>query len=109
MTTTPTSGLAPVHPGELLAEDVLPALKREHGVTKAAFAAHLRISRQALENILKEQAGVTPTIALRLGKLLGNGGEFWLALQANYDLRRSRAQMAGELDALPALVPADAA
>lgn len=106
MTNPLLAGLAPVHPGEILAEDVLPALKREHGMTKAAFAAHLHITRQALENILKGQSAVTPTTALRLGKLLGNGAEFWLALQADYDLRRARDQLAGELDRLPTLTAA---
>jgi addiction module HigA family antidote len=103
MTNPLLAGLAPVHPGEILAEDVLPALKREHGVTKTVFAAHLHMTRQALENILKGQSAVTPATALRLGKLLGNGAEFWLALQADYDLRRARDQLADELEQLPTL------
>ena len=106
MTDNLISGLAPVHPGEILAEDVLPALKAEHGVTKAAFAAYLHMTRQALENILKGQSVITPPTALRLGKLLGNGAEFWLALQADYDLRRARDQLAAELEQLPALTAA---
>lgn len=101
-----TAGLPAVHPGEILAEDVLPALKHDHGVTKAVFADHLNISRQALDNILKGQAAITPPTALRLGKLLGNGAEFWLALQARYDLRRAREQLGAELEQLPLLATA---
>ena len=71
-----------MHPGELLREDVLPALGR----TRAEIARLLGVSRQTLHSILTERAPVTPEMALRLGKLCGNGPELWLALQARFDL-----------------------
>ena len=70
--------------GELLREDVLPAL----GWTRAEIARLLGISRRTLHAILTERAPVTPEMALRLGKLCGNGPELWLALQNRYDLER---------------------
>ena len=71
----------PAHPGETLREDVLPAL----GMSRAAFARHLQISRNTLYKLLNEQQPVTLDLALRLGKALGNGPRFWLALQMQHD------------------------
>lgn len=73
---------APSHPGELLKEVVLPALKMS--VTEAA--ARLMVSRQQLHNILAEKAGISPEMALRLGKFCGNGPDIWLSMQQAYDL-----------------------
>ena len=74
------------------------------GRTRAEIARLLGVSRQTLHAILTERAPVTPEMALRLGKLCGNGPDLWLALQARYDLQRlSRAKRA-EIDAIPTLV-----
>jgi addiction module HigA family antidote len=73
-----------MHPGELLREEILPAL----GLPRADIAQLLGVSRQALYAILTERAAVSPEMALRLGKLCGNGPELWLALQTRYDLER---------------------
>jgi addiction module HigA family antidote len=62
-------GLQPMHPGEMLREDVLPSL----GKSKTDIASLLGISRQTLFDILRERQPVTPAMALRFGKLLGNG------------------------------------
>ena len=78
--------LPPLHPGELLKEDVLPAL----GKSQVAIAELLGISRQTLIDILHERQAVTSEMAVRLGKLLGNGAEFWNNLQAAYDLHKAR-------------------
>jgi addiction module HigA family antidote len=88
-----------MHPGELLREDVVPALGR----TRAEIARLLGISRQTLHAILTERAPVTPEMALRLGKLCGNGPELWLALQTRYDLERLRESKRAEIDAIPTL------
>jgi len=89
-------GLAPTHPGELLREDVLPALD----LPKTEIARRLKISRQTLYDILDEKQPVTPTMALRLGKFFGNGPDFWLNLQREYDLRTLEPKMAEELAAI---------
>jgi addiction module HigA family antidote len=71
----------PTHPGELLREDVLPAVGR----TKAEIAQMLGISRQHLHDILAERKPVSPEVAVRLGKLLGNGPFVWARMQSAYD------------------------
>jgi addiction module HigA family antidote len=92
-------GLPPMHPGELLREDIVPALGR----SRVEIARLLGVSRQTLHAILTERAPVTPEMALRLGKLCGNGPELWLNLQARFDLERlSRAKRA-EIAAIPTL------
>jgi addiction module HigA family antidote len=74
--------LRPVHPGEILREDVIPALK----TSKAEIARLLGISRQALYDILNEKAPVSAEMAVKIGKLCGNGPALWLNLQRAYDL-----------------------
>ncbi|MFZ3237345.1 MAG: HigA family addiction module antitoxin [Stellaceae bacterium] len=93
------SGLPAMHPGELLREDVLPALGR----TRAEIARLLGVSRQTLHAILTERTPVTPEMALRLGKLCGNGPELWLALQARFDLERLGEAKRSEIEAIPTL------
>jgi antitoxin HigA-1 len=93
------TGLPAMHPGELLREEVLPALGRARG----EIARLLGVSRQALHAVLAERASVTPEMALRLGKLCGNGPELWLALQTGHDLERLRREKAAEIDAIPTL------
>jgi addiction module HigA family antidote len=88
-----------MHPGELLREDVLPALDRGH----AEIARLLRVSRQTLHAVLNERQPVTPLMALRLGKLCGNGPELWLALQSRYDLHRLGRARRAEIAAIPTL------
>ena len=72
----------PVHPGEILREDVLPSL--DLSVTEAAH--QLRVSRQTLHRILSGTMAVSPEMAVRLGKFCGNGPGLWLRLQAAHDL-----------------------
>ncbi len=79
--------IAPVHPGEILREDVFPALK----TTKPALAAALEVSRQTLHELMSCKRGVTPEMALRLEAGVGSSAEMWLGLQAEYDLHHSRA------------------
>ena len=87
----------PAHPGEILREDVLPAL----GVSKTAVAAALGISRQTLYDILNEKQPVTAEMAVRFGKLFGNGPGFWSNLQRNYDL--ARAERTVDVSGIPTL------
>jgi addiction module HigA family antidote len=91
--------LKPTHPGEVLREDVLPAM----GKGKAEIARMLGVSRQTLYDILNEVKPVTPQMALRLGKLFGNGPEIWLRLQVNYDLAVQAIALAPELGKIPTL------
>ena len=72
----------PTHPGAVLREDVLPDLN----ISVSGFARALRISRQTVHGILNETKPITPNIALRLGKFIGNGPNIWLRMQDSYDL-----------------------
>jgi|ERR1700704_325280 len=95
-------GLKPMHPGEMLREDVLPALGR----SKTMIARLLGISRQTLYDIIDEKQPVTPGMALRLGKLCGNGPEFWINLQKAYDLTVAERELATEIKKIPTLTAA---
>jgi addiction module HigA family antidote len=72
--------LPPTHPGEILREDVLPAL----GLSIMEAAVKLGVTRQTLHRIIARQnpRPVTPEMAVRLGKLVGNGPRLWLNLQS---------------------------
>ena len=83
--TTIKRGLPAMHPGEHLCEDIIPALGRP----KTEIARLLGISRQTLCDILDENQPVTAAMALRLGKLCGNGPDLWLNLQKRHDLERA--------------------
>ena len=96
---SPKKGLAPMHPGELLREEVLPALGR----TKTEIASLLGVSRQTLYDAIAERQPVTPAMALRLGKLCGNGPNLWLNLQNAYDLAEASARLAKEIKNIPTL------
>lgn len=74
----------PTHPGHMLRDDVLPAL----GLNVTKTAKLLGVSRQTLHKIMREDnpAAVSPDMAVRLGKLCGNGPKLWINMQANYDL-----------------------
>src|SRR5437016_10123234 len=82
----PKRGLPPMHPGELLREEILPALDR----SKTEIAKLLGVSRQTLYDILEEKQPVTPMMSLRLGKLCGNGPDLWLNLQKSYEHPRDK-------------------
>ena len=87
----------PVHPGEILREDVLPALRLS--VTEAA--RQLGVARQTLHRILAGKAAVTPEMAVRLGKFCGNGPGLWLRLQQTYDLWHAERLLASDLLRIP--------
>lgn len=72
----------PVHPAEIIREDVLPALQ----MSKSEFAMALGISRQMLHGILTEKHPITVEMAVKLGHVLGNGPGIWLRMQQAHDL-----------------------
>jgi antitoxin HigA-1 len=90
--------MPPSHPGEILKEDVLPALD----LTVTEAARQLGVSRQTLHRVLSGTHGVTPGMALRLDKFCGNGPAFWLRMQQNYDLWHAMRMMSKELRKIPA-------
>ncbi len=88
--------LRPVHPGEILREEFLNPLR----LKPYSLAAALGIPRTRIERLANEEGPVTPDTALRLGRYFGTSAEFWLGLQARYDLERARLEIAGELEAI---------
>ena len=74
-------GRCPTHPGALLREDVIPATGR----SKGEIAKLLGVSRQHLYDILRERKPVSPAVAVRLGKLFGDGAGVWVRMQGAYD------------------------
>ena len=72
----------PTHPGAILRGDVLPSL----GMTQIEFAKRLGVSRLTVSELVNEKRAVSPDMAMRLGRLLGNGPEIWLRMQQTLDL-----------------------
>lgn len=88
---------APVHPGEILREDVLPALR----LSVTGAAKQLGVARQTLHRILAERAAVSPEMAVRLGKFCGNGPGLWLRLQQTHDLWHAERLLADAVARIP--------
>ena len=72
----------PTHPGAVIREDILPALK----MTQAEFAAHLGVSRLTVSELLLEKRTLTTEMALRLATVLHTTPESWLRMQEALDL-----------------------
>jgi addiction module HigA family antidote len=87
----------PTHPGVVLRDSVLPALR----LTVKDAAAELRISRQTLHRILAGEVAVTPHMAVRLGKFCGNGPGLWLRMQQAHDLWLAERALRDELKQIP--------
>jgi addiction module HigA family antidote len=94
-------GRCPTHPGAVLREIVLPALK----VSRVELASNLGISRQTLYDLLSEKQPVTPQMAVRLGKLCGNGPTIWLNLQGAHDLWNAARSV--DVSAIPTMTHAE--
>lgn len=88
----------PTHPGEILREDVLPALN----LSVSEAARQLRVTRQTLHRVLSGMSGISPEMAVRLGKFCGNGPALWLRLQQSYDLWHAEKRLRDELEKIPA-------
>jgi addiction module HigA family antidote len=79
---TEVRNVKPTHPGEMLREDFMP----DYGLTAASLAEALGVSRQTINEILRERRAVSPSMALMLSRLFGNTPEFWLNAQRAVDL-----------------------
>ncbi len=81
----PMPGMPPVHPGTVLEEILV-----DHDLSVVDAAARLGVSRHTLHRLLAGRQRVSAAMALRLGRLCGNGPEIWLNLHAQHDLARAR-------------------
>jgi addiction module HigA family antidote len=90
----------PTHPGVFFAADILPALGRR---TIGEIARLLGISRQTLHRVMAGETAVSPDVAVRLGKLCGNGPELWLNMQARYDGWEAKRRLGKKIEKIPTL------
>jgi addiction module HigA family antidote len=89
----------PTHPGEMLREDFLP----DYGLTVSSFAKALGVSRQTVNELLRERRAVSPEMALRLSRLFGNSPEFWLNAQRAVDLWEAARDTKGRINRISPL------
>ena len=82
-----TDGLAPTHPGEILREELA-----ELGLSANAFAAKIKVPTNRVTEILAGRRSVSAETALRLARFFGTSAQFWMNLQANYDLKQAAAE-----------------
>ena len=88
------SGMPPVHPGEILADEL-----DELGLSANALAGHLAVPTNRITAIVKGQRGVTADTALRLARYFGTTPEFWMSLQQTYELRVAQIESGDEIAA----------
>lgn len=86
--------ISPTHPGEIVREDFMP----DYNLTAAALADALGVSRQTVNELIREKRSVSPVMALRLSRLFKNSPEFWLNAQNARDLWESEQQYKKELE-----------
>jgi addiction module HigA family antidote len=91
----------PIHPGEVVREDVLPAL----GLSVSEAARRLGVARQQLHRILACTHPITTEMALRIGRLAGNGPGLWLRMQQAHDLWHTEQRLKEELAQIAPAVP----
>ena len=76
----------PTHPGEILLEEFLKPM----GVSQVAFARHIGVPLQRINEIVRGKRGITPDTAWRFAQAFGTTPEFWMDLQSIHDLARCR-------------------
>jgi len=81
--------LPPVHPGKTLAAELA-----ARGLTAGALALKLRVPANRLTDIMRGRRAITAETALRLSRYFGTSAEFWVNLQAHYDLALARDEFA---------------
>ena len=88
----PKNGLPAIHPGEFLRETL-----DELSMTQAAFADAIGISAMRVSHVLKGDRPVTAELALRLGRAFGQTPQYWINLQATYDLKLAQIEIKDDL------------
>ena len=94
------NGLPPVHPGEIIREDILP----EAGLSVTATAKALGVSRQMVHEILAGRKPLSAVMCMKVSRLFGSTPEFWMRLQSDYDLKKA-AQNKGVRKRVARIVP----
>jgi addiction module HigA family antidote len=86
--------IPPIHPGETIREDVLQPLGLS--VNRLAMDLHVPVTR--MNEIVNGRRSITADTALRLARYLGTSAQFWLNLQAKYDLERAQDELAARIE-----------
>lgn len=86
--------LPPVHPGEILRDDFLEPL----GISVYELAAAIKVPRSRANDIARGRRAITPDSALRLARYFGTSAEFWVRLQAQYDLDVAERTLRSNID-----------
>ena len=92
------SGLPPVHPGEFLRE-----ILEERRLSQAHFARVIGVAPMRISHVIKGSRPVTAELALLFGRAFRQSPQYWLNLQAAYDLKLAERAMASQLKAVPEL------
>lgn len=86
----------PIHPGEFLREEYMPEL----GLSVAELAKRLGVTRQTVNDIVREKRNLSPDMCLRLGRLFGTTAQFWMNMQAKVDIWHSLALHREDIEAI---------
>ena len=89
-----TERLDLIHPGEILREEFLEPL----GLSAHALAMALRVPATRIGDVLRGRRSITPDTALRLARYFGTSADLWIGLQAEYDLRSARRELARQIE-----------
>ena len=92
---TVKNGLPPIHPGEFLKE-----VLEELDTSQAEFARAIGVSAMRISHIVKGARPVTAELALLFGRAFGQSPQYWLNLQAAYDLKTAQKEIGGRLRAV---------
>jgi antitoxin HigA-1 len=95
------SGLPPIHPGEFLAETL-----EELGISQAQFARAIGVSPMRISHVINGTRPVTAELALLFGRALDQSPQYWLNLQADYDLKATEVTIRKQLQTVTRLAPA---
>jgi addiction module HigA family antidote len=94
--------MAPIHPGEILAEEFLTPL----GITQHKLAVAIGVPPRRINEIVHGTRRITADTALRLARYFGTSERFWINLQARYDLEVERDRLGATLDQIQPLASA---
>jgi len=86
-----------IHPGEILREEFLKPM----GLTPCGLSKHIQVPAPRVNDIVLERRGISADTAVRFAKFFGTSEQFWMNLQATYEIRLARRKLARALRRIP--------